>query len=165
MYLWHGANGVALHKGLLAAVLLLVRCDIPIAADSSHDRASPSKQRNRPDRKDVRYGNLIYWHTLSLRRVGKHRLRSMKAPRQINIRAIHDLERAIRVWELARDTVQQAVNEKTASYGKLGGDVETEPAVAEARAYIARCNSAILGAKVRIDELEGGDQSDAASSD
>lgn len=114
---------------------------------------------------DVRYGNLIYWHTLSLRRVGKHRLRSMKAPRQINIRAIHDLERAIRVWELVRDTVQQAVNEKTAPYGKLGGDVETEPTVAEARAYIARCNSAILGAKARIDELEGGDQSDAASSD
>ena len=51
----------------------------------------------------------------------------MKAPRQINIRAIHDLERAIRIWELVYDTVQLAENEKTASCGKLGGDVETEP--------------------------------------
>ena len=89
----------------------------------------------------------------------------MKAPRQINIRAIHDLERAIRVWELVRDTAQQVEIETTAYCERHGEGVETNPTVAKARADIARYNSAILGAKARIDEPEGWDQSDAASSD
>lgn len=87
----------------------------------------------------------------------------MKAPRQINIRAIHDLERAIRVWDLVRDAVQQTVNEKTDLMGNWEGTLTPNRPLLK-RAYIARCNSAILGA-ARIDELEGGDQSDAASSD
>ncbi len=51
------------------------------------------------------------------------------------LRIIHDLERAIRVWELVRDDAQQTVN-------------ETE------RALISTCNKSILVAKARIDELE-----------
>ena len=70
------------------------------------------------------------------------------------IRVIHDLERAIRVWELARDGTQQFVSETTASYEKQSRAFETNPAVAQARADIATYNRAILGAKARIEELE-----------
>jgi hypothetical protein len=51
------------------------------------------------------------------------------------LRIIHDLERAIRVWELVRDDALQTVKETT-------------------RALIATCNTSILAAKARIDELE-----------
>ena len=51
------------------------------------------------------------------------------------MRVIHDLERAIRVWELVRDDAQQTVNEAS-------------------RAFIVTCNTSILAAKARIDELE-----------
>jgi hypothetical protein len=75
-----------------------------------------------------------------------------------NIRVIHDLERAIRVWELVRDSTQQLVNETTACYEKQGSSVETNPTVAKARVDIATYNTAILGAKARIDDLERGNQ-------
>ena len=51
------------------------------------------------------------------------------------LRIIHDLERAIRVWELVRDDAQQTVNETS-------------------RAFIVTCNTSILAAKARIEELE-----------
>ena len=51
------------------------------------------------------------------------------------LRIIHDLERAIRVWELVRDDAQQNVNETS-------------------RAFIATCNRSILAANARIEELE-----------
>jgi hypothetical protein len=75
-----------------------------------------------------------------------------------NIRVIHDLERAIRVWELVRDSTQQVVNETTACYEKQGCSVETNPTVAKLRVDIATYNTAILGAKARIDDLERGNQ-------
>ncbi|MGC1294868.1 MAG: hypothetical protein WA869_07490 [Alloacidobacterium sp.] len=71
-----------------------------------------------------------------------------------NLRVIHDLERAIRVWELVRDSTQQVVNETTACCKRQGVCVETNPTVAKARADIATYNAAILGAKARIGELE-----------
>ena len=88
---------------------------------------------------------------------------SARLPRMIeellrNIRVIHDLERAIRVWELVRDSTQQVVNETTACYEKQGSSVETNPTVAKARVDIATYNTAILGAKARIDDLERGNQ-------
>jgi hypothetical protein len=58
-----------------------------------------------------------------------------------NIRVIHDLERAIRVWELVRDSTQQLVNETTACYEKQGSSVETNPTVAKARVDIATYNT------------------------
>jgi hypothetical protein len=73
------------------------------------------------------------------------------------IRVIHDLERAIRVWELVRDSTQQLVDETTASY-EQGRAVEANPAVAKARADIATYNRAILGARARIAELERDNQ-------
>ena len=69
------------------------------------------------------------------------------------MRAIHDLERAIRLWELVRDSAQRVVNETTTCSEKHGDSVETNPTVAKARAYIATCNTWILAAKRRIDEL------------
>jgi hypothetical protein len=51
------------------------------------------------------------------------------------LRIIHDLERAIRIWELVRDDAKQTVN-------------ETE------RALISTCTKSILVAKARIEELE-----------
>jgi hypothetical protein len=71
-----------------------------------------------------------------------------------NVRTIHDLERAIRVWELVRDTAQQVEIETTAYCERHGEGVETNPTVAKARVHIARYNLAILRAKERIDELE-----------
>jgi len=74
-----------------------------------------------------------------------------------NVKAIHDLERAIRLWELVRDSAEQVVNETMARYEKQGDSIETNQRVARARAYIASCNTSILMAKARIDELVGGD--------
>jgi hypothetical protein len=51
------------------------------------------------------------------------------------LRIIHDLERAIRVWELVRDDAQQTVNETS-------------------RALIVTCNTSILAAMAQIEELE-----------
>jgi hypothetical protein len=51
------------------------------------------------------------------------------------LRIIHDLERAIRVWELVRGDAQQTANETS-------------------RAFIVTCNRSILAAKARIEELE-----------
>jgi hypothetical protein len=71
-----------------------------------------------------------------------------------NLRIIHDLERAIRVWERVRDRAQQVVN---AHYEKQGGSIDTSPANARTSAFIATSNAAIVAAKARIDELEKGD--------
>jgi hypothetical protein len=81
----------------------------------------------------------------------------MLQPRKIGrlkLRAIRDLERAIRVWELVAEGTQQIVNETTACFEKQGVAVDTNPTVDRARANIAAYNRAILGAKARIDELE-----------
>jgi hypothetical protein len=51
------------------------------------------------------------------------------------LRIIHDLERAIRVWELVRDDAQQTANETS-------------------RTFIVTCNTSILAAKARIEEPE-----------
>lgn len=72
---------------------------------------------------------------------------------QRRVRAIHDLERAIHVWTLVRDTVQQAVNELLVRCEKQEGSAETSPVVAKARSYIDTCNTSILSAKEQIDEL------------
>jgi hypothetical protein len=73
---------------------------------------------------------------------------------RLKLRAIRDLERAIRVWELVVEGTQQIVNETTECYEKQRGTVDTNPTVARARAKIAAYHMAILGAKARIDELE-----------
>jgi hypothetical protein len=69
---------------------------------------------------------------------------------QRSVRAIHELERAIRLWELLRDNAQRVVNEQ-------GNSIEPDLRTIEARAYIARCNSSIRALAARIDELETGD--------
>jgi hypothetical protein len=66
---------------------------------------------------------------------------------QRRVRLIHDLERAIRFWELLRDGAQRVVNEQ-------GDSIEPNLRTIEARAYIARCNSSIRALAARIDELE-----------
>jgi len=54
------------------------------------------------------------------------------------LQAIHDLERAIRIWKLVRNDAQQTLNET-------------------ARAFIATCDTSIRAGKARIEELERGD--------
>jgi len=76
-----------------------------------------------------------------------------------SVRVIHSLERSIRVLELVRDRTQQAVNQATACYESRQRSAETNPSVANALAYIALYNRAILGAKARINELENGGKS------
>jgi hypothetical protein len=76
---------------------------------------------------------------------------------QGTVRVIHDLERAIHVWELLRDNAQQVVNETKQSSEKPGDSVATNPTVAKARACIVTCNTSIFAAKARIDELALGD--------
>jgi hypothetical protein len=76
---------------------------------------------------------------------------------QTSVRVIHDLERAIRVWELLRDDAQQVVNEASAPSETRGDSVATNPAVISARSLIATCNTSILAANERIDELAIGD--------
>lgn len=73
---------------------------------------------------------------------------------RLSLRAIHDLERAIRVWEMVLEGTQLIVNEKIVCYEKREGAVDTSPTLARARANIAAYNKAILGAKARIEELE-----------
>jgi hypothetical protein len=70
------------------------------------------------------------------------------------LRVIHDLEKAIRVWELVRDSVQRVVNETAACWEMHGDCVKTNLTIARARAGIATYNRAILGAKTRIEEME-----------
>jgi len=72
---------------------------------------------------------------------------------QRRVRVIHDLERAIRLWEMLRDNAQRVVNETKACSEKQGDSVETNPTVAKARAYIDTCNASILATKARINEL------------
>jgi hypothetical protein len=71
-----------------------------------------------------------------------------------NVRVIHDLERAIRIWELVRDRTQQVVIETTAYNEKQGEAVESNLTVAKARADIARYDWLILRATQRISKLE-----------
>jgi hypothetical protein len=66
---------------------------------------------------------------------------------QRSVRVIHDLERAIRLWELLRDNEQRVVNEAKACSEKQGGSVETNLTVARARAFIDTCNASILATK------------------
>jgi len=73
---------------------------------------------------------------------------------RLRLRAIRDLERAIRVWELVVKGMQQKMNEATACYEARGRTGAANPTIARARANIAAYNMAILGAKARIDELE-----------
>jgi hypothetical protein len=75
---------------------------------------------------------------------------------QRRVRVIHDLERAIRVWELLRGNAQRIIDEK-ACPEKRGDSVETNPAVAKACAFIDTCNASILATKERIDKLARGD--------
>jgi len=72
---------------------------------------------------------------------------------QRRVRVIHDLERAIRLWELLRDNAQRVITETKACSEKQGDSVEMNPAVAKARAYIDTYNASILATKARIDEL------------
>ena len=72
------------------------------------------------------------------------------------MRAINDLERATRLWELLRDNAQQVINESNADPENQDDSVETDPAVVKARGVIAACNTYIIAAKTRIDELERG---------
>jgi hypothetical protein len=76
---------------------------------------------------------------------------------QRRMRVIHDLERAIRLWELLRDDAQRLVDETKAGPEKLGDSVETNPTVAKACSYIDTCNASILATKERIDQLARGD--------
>jgi hypothetical protein len=76
---------------------------------------------------------------------------------QRSVRAIHDLERAIRLWELLRDNAQRVLDKTRPSSEKHEDSVESGSTIAKARAYIDKCNASILVAKARIDELERGD--------
>jgi hypothetical protein len=73
---------------------------------------------------------------------------------QRSLRAIHDLERAIRVWELLRDYAQRVLDQATTCSEKHEASVESSPAVANVRACIDRCNTSNLAAKARINDLE-----------
>ena len=75
---------------------------------------------------------------------------------QRSVRAIRDLERATRLWELLRDNAQQVIDESNADPENQDDSVETDPAVVKARGVIAACNTYIIAAKTRIDELERG---------
>jgi len=76
---------------------------------------------------------------------------------QRRVRVIHDLERAIRLWELLRDHEQRVANETKARSEKHGDSVETSLTIAKARAYIDTCNASILATTARINELARGD--------
>ena len=73
---------------------------------------------------------------------------------QRSVSVIHDLERAIRVWELVRDNARRVVSETTACSEKQGDSIESNLRVAKPQALIAACNAWILEAKARIGELE-----------
>lgn len=76
---------------------------------------------------------------------------------QSSVKAIHDLERAIRHWEFLRDHAQRVVSETKAYSERQRDSVETNSTVAKARAYIDSCNAWILQARARIDRLARGD--------
>jgi len=76
---------------------------------------------------------------------------------ELPIRAIHDLERAIRHWELLRDNMQRLVNETKACSEKQGDSFESTLRVAKFQTHIANCNAWILEARARIDRLARGD--------
>jgi hypothetical protein len=76
------------------------------------------------------------------------------------IKAIHDLERVIRVWELVRDCEQQTIDKATRRRWRRGQSGEASPEIANARSQIAACNASILAVKARINELAGGKQKD-----
>ena len=75
---------------------------------------------------------------------------------QRSLRAIHDLERATRLWELVRDDAQQVIDESDANPENQGDSIETDAAVVKARGIIAACNTYIIAAKTRIGEVERG---------
>jgi hypothetical protein len=75
---------------------------------------------------------------------------------QRSVKAIHDLERATRLWELLRDNAQQVINESDTNPENQGDSVETDAAVVKARDVIAACNTYIIAAKKQIAELERG---------
>ena len=76
---------------------------------------------------------------------------------QRSVRVIHDLERAIRLWELLRDNAQRVVNESKACSEKQGDSLEASPTIAKEQAFIETCNASILATKARIDELARGE--------
>jgi hypothetical protein len=76
---------------------------------------------------------------------------------QRHLMVIHDLERAIRLWELLRDYEQGVVNETRAGSGNRGDAAGAAPAVTHALAYIDSCSARILAAKAQIDGLARGD--------
>jgi hypothetical protein len=87
---------------------------------------------------------------------------SVKLPRMIeelqrSVSAIHDLERAIHLWELLRDNAQRVVDETTACSEKQGDSVKSNLRVAKFQAFIATYTKWILEAKARIDQLAKGD--------
>ena len=69
------------------------------------------------------------------------------------MRAIHDLERAIRHWELLRDNAQRLVNETRAYSENQGESFESTLRVAKFQKYMANCDTWILEARARIDRL------------
>jgi len=75
---------------------------------------------------------------------------------QRSVRAIHDLERATRLWELLRDNAQQVIDESNANPVNQVDSVETDLAVVKARGVIAACDTYIIAAKAQIEELERG---------
>ena len=76
---------------------------------------------------------------------------------QRSVRAIHDLERATRLWELVRDDAQQVIDGSNTNPENQRDSVESDPAIVKARGVIAACNTYIIAAKTQIDELERGD--------
>jgi hypothetical protein len=70
------------------------------------------------------------------------------------LRAIHDLERAIRVWEQGRDIVRKELNEKIECCEEPDEYIGSHPTVVKARSYIAASTRLILAAEARIEELE-----------
>ncbi|MGO9325170.1 MAG: hypothetical protein ACLP07_11470 [Terracidiphilus sp.] len=71
-----------------------------------------------------------------------------------NLSVIHDLERAIRVWELVRARTQQVVIETSAYFEKQGEAFQSNPAVAKACVDLTKYDWMILRAKEQIDKLE-----------
>jgi hypothetical protein len=76
-----------------------------------------------------------------------------------SLRVIHQLERSIRILEMAREISQQTVLETIEANERCAVSAEITPIIAKAHAYMAACDRGILRAKARIDELERGDYS------
>jgi hypothetical protein len=71
-----------------------------------------------------------------------------------NVSVIHDLERAIRVWELVRARTQQVVIETSAYFEKQGEVFQSNRAVEKACVDIAKYDWMVLWAKEEIDKRE-----------